>query len=116
MHPEEDDVQALFDADCRFHVTILDATQNQVMRQLRQIILTMLRVSYEFGVKRPENDPVTREGHIAVAEAISARNPAAARQAMAEMLERNRTLARTRGGGATREAITVSAAGSIKRD
>ena len=50
MQPEVDDLQALFDADCRFHVTILEATQNQVMRQLRQIILTMLRVSYEFGV------------------------------------------------------------------
>ena len=27
IHPEADDVQALFDADCRFHVTILDATR-----------------------------------------------------------------------------------------
>ena len=67
-------MQALFDADCRFHVTILEATQNQVMRQMRQIILTMLRVSYEFGVMRPENDPVTREGHIVVAEAIARRD------------------------------------------
>ena len=64
IHPEADDVQALFDADCRFHVTILDATQNQVMRQLRQIIVTMLRVSYDFGVSRQQNDPVTRQGHI----------------------------------------------------
>ena len=46
-------MQALFEADCRFHVTILDATQNQVMRQLRQIIVTMLRVSYDFGVSQP---------------------------------------------------------------
>ena len=106
MHPEQDDIQALFDADCRFHVTLLDATQNQVMRQMRQIILTMLRVSYEFGVKDPENDPVTREGHIAVAEAIAARNPKAARRAMAEMLERNRTLALTR-GDASRGSVPV---------
>ena len=57
IHPEKDDMQALFDADCRFHVTLLDATQNQVMRQMRQIILTMLRVSYEFGVKRSRERP-----------------------------------------------------------
>ena len=93
MQPESDDLQALFDADCRFHVTLLDATQNQVMRQMRQIILTMLRVSYEFGVMQPENDPVTREGHIDVAEAIARRDGAAARDAMARMLRRNQSIA-----------------------
>ena len=87
-------MQALFEADCRFHVTILDATGNQVMRQLRQIIVTMLRVSYDFGVSKPENDPVTRQGHIAVAEAIARRDSDAARENMATMLERNRGLAR----------------------
>jgi DNA-binding FadR family transcriptional regulator len=94
MHPEEGDVQALFDADCQFHVTILDATRNQVMRQLRQIIITMLRVSYDFGVSRPENDPVTRQGHILVAEAIARHDSKAARKNMSKMLEKNRSLAR----------------------
>jgi GntR family galactonate operon transcriptional repressor len=93
MHPETEDVQALFDADCRFHVTVLDATRNQVMRQMRQIILTMLRVSYEFGVRRPENDPVNRNGHIAVAEAIAHRDRKGAQSAMATMLEHNQSLA-----------------------
>ena len=93
MHPEAGDVQALFDADCRFHVTILEATQNQVMRQMRQIILTMLRVSYEFGVMHRENDPVSRERHIAVAEAIVRRDGPAAHDAMAVMLSRNRRIA-----------------------
>jgi DNA-binding FadR family transcriptional regulator len=93
MHPESDDVQALFEADCRFHVTILDATQNRVMRQLRQIIVTMLRVSYDFGVSRQDGDPVTRQGHILVAEAIASRDGEAARESMSSMLERNRSLA-----------------------
>ena len=92
LHPEADDRQTLFAADCRFHVTILEATQNQVMRQMRQIILTMLRVSYEFGV-RPENAPVTREGHVVVAEAIVRHDPEAARTAMVEMLRRNESIA-----------------------
>jgi GntR family transcriptional regulator, galactonate operon transcriptional repressor len=94
IHPEDGDVQALFAADCRFHVTILDATRNQVMRQLRQIIATMLRVSYDFGVSRPENDPVTRQGHVSVAEAIARRDSRAACEHMASMLEQNRSLAR----------------------
>jgi len=92
MHPESHEVHALFVADCRFHVTILEATRNQVMRQLRPLILTMLRVSYEFGV-RPENAPVTREGHVRVAEAIARHDAAAARAAMAYMLQQNERLA-----------------------
>jgi DNA-binding FadR family transcriptional regulator len=95
MHPERDDLHALFLADCRFHLTILEATQNQVMRQLQPIILTMLRVSYEVGV-RPENAPVTREGHIRVADAIARRDAEVARAAMAEMLGRNESLAHHR--------------------
>ena len=96
IHPDGD-VQRLFEADCRFHLTILDATGNRVMRQLRQIIATMLSVSYDVGVSRPENDPVTRHGHIAVAEAIARRDAAAARDHMLSMLERNRSLARSQG-------------------
>jgi hypothetical protein len=64
------------------------------MRQLRQIIVTMLRVSYEVGVARPENGPVTRQGHIDVAEAIARRDRIGARETMATMLDRNRGLVR----------------------
>ena len=95
MHPEEGDVAALFLADCTFHVTILEATRNQVMRQMRQLILTMLRVSYEFGVMRPANDPVTRAGHVKVAEAIAHHDGPAARDAMAKMLSRNAKIAQS---------------------
>ena len=42
---------------------------------------------------RPENDPVTREGHIVVAEAIARHDAEAARGAMAEMLHRNESIA-----------------------
>lgn len=93
MHPAEEDVEALFAADCQFHVTLFDMTGNDVMRQMRQLILTMLRVSYELGVADERNEKVSREGHIAVAEAISARDPFAARKAMAAMLELNRSVA-----------------------
>ena len=62
------------------------------MRQLRQIILTMLRVSYEFGVSKPQNEPVSRQGHINVAEAVARRDGEGARRAMAEMLEQNKNL------------------------
>ncbi|MGY6706034.1 FadR/GntR family transcriptional regulator [Roseinatronobacter sp.] len=93
IHPAHVDVETLFAADCQFHVTLLDMTRNNVMRQMRQIILTMLRVSYEFGVVNPDNEKVSREGHIAVAEAIAARDHEAAQKAMSEMLALNRSIA-----------------------
>jgi GntR family transcriptional regulator, galactonate operon transcriptional repressor len=95
MHPETGDVAALFRADCIFHVTILEATHNQVMQQMRQLILTTLRVSYEYGVRRPHRDPVTRAGHVKVAEAIANHDGPAAREAMATMLSRNARIAQS---------------------
>jgi GntR family galactonate operon transcriptional repressor len=95
MHPETGDVAALFHADCAFHLTILEATRNQVMQQMRKLVLTMLRVSYEYGVMRPEHDPVTRAGHLEVAEAIANHDGAAARAAMATMLARNSRVAQS---------------------
>ncbi len=94
MHPGDGDVASLFASDCRFHATMLEATGNPIMRQLRPIILTMLRISYEFGVLARDAEPVTREGHIEVAEAIRDHDPLAARKAMETMLERNRRTAR----------------------
>ena len=94
IHPDELTVERLFEADCQFHLTLLDMTQNTMIQQMRQIILTMLRVSYEFGVGNPGNEKVSREGHLAVAEAIAARNAEAAHKAMATMLELNRSVAR----------------------
>lgn len=92
LHPDTDNARELFDADCLFHATILDATGNLMMRQLQPLILTMLRVSYDYGVRGSE-EPVTREGHIHVGEAIRSRDPHRARRAMEVMLDRNRRVA-----------------------
>ena len=95
MHPGDEDVQQLFDADCRFHFTVLQATGNLMMQQLQPIILAVLRISYEFGVLVVDGEPVTREGHIHVAEAIRDRDAAAAETEMQRMLQSNRRTAET---------------------
>lgn len=105
MNPAPD-LSALFAADVRFHATLLEATNNLMMRQLRPIILTMLRISYEYGIVGRHgsdaslDDDVDQhggegllDGHIQVAEAIRARDPVTARSAMTAMLERNRRTA-----------------------
>lgn len=93
MHPGAKNVQEMFTADCNFHATILDATGNMVMRQMQKIILTMLRISYEYGVLVVDGEPVSREGHIHVAQAIRDRDPATAERTMREMLQINRRTA-----------------------
>ncbi len=50
----------------------------------------MLRVSYEYGVLRKASEPVSRDGHIRVAEAIQTRDATTAKYEMARMLELNR--------------------------
>ena len=93
IRPGDTDVQSLFSADCQFHTTLLDATHNDVMRQMRQIILTMLRISYEFGVLVAHEEDVSGDGHVRVAEEIRGRRPDAARREMATMLEQNKRIA-----------------------
>ncbi len=96
LHPDQKDLGALFEADCRFHATILEATGNLMMVQLRPLILTMLRISYEYGVISAGGDLLsTRQGHIEVAAAIGAGDPEAARIAMQTMLDTNRRVADT---------------------
>ena len=99
LHPEQDDVQEMFSADCRFHATLLDATGNGMLRQMRPLIVTMLRVSYDFAVLQHAVVP-SRDGHIRVAEAIAARRGDIARVEMARMLELNR-----------RDAVSIGARG-----
>ena len=63
------------------------------MRQLRQLIVTMLRVSYDYGVSNPGNSTGGSRA-LAVAEAIARRDGKSARGHMVSMLERNRGLAK----------------------
>ncbi|WP_176559580.1 FadR/GntR family transcriptional regulator [Rubellimicrobium roseum] len=93
LRPGEVDIVALFEADRRFHCTILDATDNLMMRQLQGIITTILRISYEFGVQKVDGRPVSREGHFLVAEAVARGDAAGARREMERMLDLNRAIA-----------------------
>ncbi|MGL1921749.1 MAG: FCD domain-containing protein [Hyphomicrobiales bacterium] len=93
IHYAEGNLQTLFNADCQFHITLLDATQNDVIHQMRQIILTMLRISYEFGVMEGNTEEINSEIHILLAKAIRARQPDEAQNLMARMLEQNQKIA-----------------------
>ncbi|WP_417271634.1 FadR/GntR family transcriptional regulator [Celeribacter sp.] len=90
MHPGSGDVDELFAADCLFHSTVLDATNNLMMRQLQPIFRSILRISYEFGVQIVDGKTPSRAGHILVADAIRDGDSEKARSEMDLMLEGNR--------------------------
>ena len=94
LRPDAVDSSLLYEADCRFHCTILDATGNQMMRQLRPMIMSVLRISYEFGVQTDRGEPVSRKGHLLVAKAIQNKDGIVAKFEMEKMLEANRRTAR----------------------
>jgi GntR family transcriptional regulator, galactonate operon transcriptional repressor len=84
------DIPSMFVADCEFHATILDATGNGMMRQMRPLIMTMLRLSYEIGLDHRTGDQVSQDGHSKVAEAIAIKDGGVARDEMMRMLQLNR--------------------------
>src|SRR3546814_14883498 len=90
MHPQAGAVEDLFSADCTFHATILEATGNLLMRQLRPIIPTMLWISYEYGVLAKSQEPVRWDGHIRVADRLMPRDAAAEQREMNTRFARHR--------------------------
>lgn len=86
LDPDKFAIDQLFAADCIFHGTILDATGSLALRQLRPLVLAMLKLSYEQRLI-VNYEKLTHIGHLNVAEAIEQRDPLAARSAMAAMLD-----------------------------
>ncbi|MES2444134.1 MAG: FadR/GntR family transcriptional regulator [Pseudomonadota bacterium] len=69
------------EADIAFHVAILHATKNPFYVQFRQVVRTALRTSIRF-TNRIKGRSATFAQHAAVCDAIMARDPDAAREAM----------------------------------
>ncbi len=94
IQPEPFGLEAMIAADFAFHATILEATGNVMLSQLHSLILALLQFSYPAGASAAPDEKVSREKHIAVADAIAARDAASARDLMRDMLFQNRAIAR----------------------
>ena len=81
------DTQAYTTHDVAFHDAILRATHNrlflQLIDQMREVLVLTRTVSVTAS---PDRVPASQQGHGAVFDAISARSPELARQAMADHL------------------------------
>src|SRR3954469_14576241 len=80
--------QRFVDADLRFHLTIAEATGNRLIVYSMQAARDVVRRALEQAVNVPRSPESAIVEHRAVREAIAARNPDWARNAMREHLER----------------------------
>ena len=83
-----DDYEACLDADLRFHLAVASATQNPFVVTFVEPINTVLRDLYRKPIGYLATQKGTLREHGAIAEAIAAGDPAAARAAAAAHLER----------------------------
>ena len=87
--------------DARFHVLLAEASQNPVLAILIEVIVGILWQQRRIGRSYPPDTERQRAQaqHRAIADAVTARDPEAARQAMIEHLASTRTSISTMRGG-----------------
>jgi DNA-binding FadR family transcriptional regulator len=85
MRAAEQDNDDVLEADIAFHVAILQASGNPFYAQFRDMVSTALRTSIRF-TNRIKGRTASVADHAAVADAVFARNAAAAREAMHRLI------------------------------
>jgi len=82
------DEGALFlEPDMRFHRTILEAVNNEMLRSLATVVNTALSLSLRLSIDNPRGQRYSLPLHKAVLDAIGRRNATAARRAMHRLIE-----------------------------
>jgi len=76
-----DDMEAIVDADVVFHFAIVTATHNSVLIDLYDYLTEALRESIMAAITAHDRNGVRIEEHIAITEAIAARDPEGAERA-----------------------------------
>lgn len=82
MHEAVGDRTTFIEADLKFHVEIARAAGNEVLLVLLQSVRSLLRMWVERGLQHEDDARTAWQEHLAICEAIAARDPAAARAAM----------------------------------
>ena len=89
VDPETDGIEGMLAADFVFHSTILEASNNIMLAQLRGLLLSLLKFSYRmFGDEMPDGIGL-RQAHTDVADAIAVGDSESARSLMRSMLDSN---------------------------
>jgi len=94
MQAAGDDGELFAEPDLRFHRAIIAASGNQMFSSLAHVISAALSVNFNFVRNAPRGHIQSIATHGKVLDAISARNPDAARRAMQAVIEMSQQDAR----------------------
>ena len=84
--PVTGDVDAVVEADVRFHLTILRACGNDLLEQMARVVYSALVVSFQTTSRLPGSAERALPKHRAILKAIVARQPDRARAAMSRLV------------------------------
>lgn len=86
VHGRAGDLQAYLDADIRFHRTLLEASGNEMLGALAEVVAEVLSGRTRHGLMPATPEPAAIRLHADVAQAVQAGDPAAARAAMQSII------------------------------
>jgi len=86
VHGRSGDLHAYLAADILFHRTLLDASGNDMLRALADVVAEVLTGRTLHGLMPTTPDPAAIRLHADVAQAVQARDAAAAHHAMTEII------------------------------
>jgi len=86
-----DEIQKAIDADLAFHELLFEASHNRLLIALVPAFSLLARMNFEISIRAGKLASQNLKEHRQIAEAISRRDPEAARRASRKLIEKNAT-------------------------
>jgi DNA-binding FadR family transcriptional regulator len=91
MEKLRDEIQKAIDADVTFHELLFEATHNRLLVALVPAFSLLARTNFEISVRAGKPSSRNLKEHRQIAEAVSRRDPEAARRASRKLVTKNAT-------------------------
>jgi DNA-binding FadR family transcriptional regulator len=91
MEKLRDDIQKTIDADVAFHDLLFEASHNRLLIALVPAFSLLARTNFEISIRAGKPASQNLKEHRQIVEAISRRDPEAARRASRKLIEKNAT-------------------------
>src|ERR671936_3199005 len=86
-----DDLDSFMAPDLRFHRLLLEACRNELLEHMSEIFTAILRTIFSYSSSSSRSYPRAARRHRAIVEAIEARDPDAAEQAVLRLIDDTRS-------------------------
>jgi DNA-binding FadR family transcriptional regulator len=91
MEKLRDEIQKAIDADLAFHELLFEASHNRLLIALVPAFSLLARMNFEISIRAGKPANRNLKEHRQIVEAISRRDPEAARRASRKLIEKNAT-------------------------